>query len=338
MDFDFTEDQQEIKRTAKEFLAARYPFEEIRRLAEDERGFTDEQWQEVVELGWPGLFAAEDDGGSGLGFVELLIVAEELGYALAPMPLLPNAAATLLLMGAGERALVQALVAGERLGTVTFAEGAGVPFGVAADLVVWVRDDGTIAVLEDFEATPVAALDPTRRLCDVSGEGRVLDISTANAVRASDAIAAALAAESVGVAQRAMEMAVDYAKERKQFDRPIGAYQAVSHRCAQMLLEVEGARSLTYYAGWALDHEPESAPLAVSMAKAYASDAGYRVPASSLQVHGGIGFTWEHDLHFFLKRGKANAHELGDARTHRARVADLVVGEAGAPALVPAPA
>ena len=141
---------------------------------------------------------------------------------------------------------------------------------------------------------------------------------------AHDAAATALAAESVGVAQRAMEMAVEYAKDRKQFDRPIGAFQAVSHRCAQMLLETEGARSAAYYAAWALDHEPESAPLAASMAKAYASDAGLRVPASSLQVHGGIGFTWEHDLHLFLKRGRANAAALGDARCHRARVADLL--------------
>ena len=92
-------------------------------------------------------------------------------------------------------------------------------------------------------------------------------------------------------------MAVEYAKEREQFGRPIGAYQAVSHACAQMLLEVEGARSTTLYAAWALDHEPESGPLAASMAKAYASDAGWRVPAAALQVHGGIGFTWEHDLH-----------------------------------------
>ena len=118
-------------------------------------------------------------------------------------------------------------------------------------------------------------------------------------------------------------MAVEYAKERKQFGRAIGTYQAVSHACAQMLLEVEGARSTSYYAAWALDHEPESAPLAASMAKAYASDAGWRVTASALQVHGGIGFTWEHDLHFFLKRAKANAHAYGDARWHRARVAEL---------------
>jgi alkylation response protein AidB-like acyl-CoA dehydrogenase len=120
-----------------------------------------------------------------------------------------------------------------------------------------------------------------------------------------------------------MEMAVAYAKDRKQFGRPIGSYQAVSHRCAQMLLEVEGARSLCYWAGWALDHDPDVAVRAASMAKAYASDAGFRVAASALQVHGGIGFTWEHDLHFFLKRAKANGHAFGDARWHRDRVAAL---------------
>jgi alkylation response protein AidB-like acyl-CoA dehydrogenase len=133
----------------------------------------------------------------------------------------------------------------------------------------------------------------------------------------------ALAAELTGVAQRAMEMAVQYAKERKQFNRPIGAYQAVSHRCAQMLLETEGARSASYYAAWAADNEPETAPLAASMAKAYASDAGTRVTGASLQVHGGIGFTWEHDLHFFLKRAQAGAAMFGDARWHRERVAQL---------------
>jgi alkylation response protein AidB-like acyl-CoA dehydrogenase len=133
----------------------------------------------------------------------------------------------------------------------------------------------------------------------------------------------AVAAELTGVAQHAMEFAVEYARERKQFDRPIGAYQAVSHRCAQMLLEVEGARSTTYYAGWTADAEPDSLPLAASMAKAYASDAGWRVSASALQVLGGIGFTWEHDLHFFLKRAKVDGSLYGTAAEHRERVAEL---------------
>ncbi|HEU4945148.1 MAG TPA: acyl-CoA dehydrogenase, partial [Solirubrobacterales bacterium] len=141
----------------------------------------------------------------------------------------------------------------------------------------------------------------------------------------------ALAAESTGIAQRTMEMAVSYAKDRKQFGRPIGSYQAVSHRCAQMLLETENSRSAVYGAAWAADAEPETLPLAASMAKAYASDAGWRVPDASIQVHGGIGFTWEHDLHFFLKRGKANAAMLGDAKWHRERVADAVLSEAAAP-------
>jgi alkylation response protein AidB-like acyl-CoA dehydrogenase len=173
---------------------------------------------------------------------------------------------------------------------------------------------------------PVASLDPTRKLFTVhldGAEAHRLEGDAAAVERAYWAISAALAAESTGVAQRALDMAVEYAKDRKQFERPIGAYQAVSHRCAQMLLEVEGARSATYYAAWALDHEPESAAVAASMAKAYASDAGWRVTASALQVHGGIGFTWEHDLHFFLKRARANAAAFGDARWHRARVADL---------------
>jgi alkylation response protein AidB-like acyl-CoA dehydrogenase len=118
-----------------------------------------------------------------------------------------------------------------------------------------------------------------------------------------------------------MDMAVAYAKERKQFGRAIGSYQAVSHACAQMLLEVEGARSVVYWAAWALDHDPEAAPAAASAAKAYASDAGQRVTRSALQVHGGIGFTWEHDLHFLLKRAEANAHAFGDARWQREQVA-----------------
>src|SRR5204863_7426032 len=140
---------------------------------------------------------------------------------------------------------------------------------------------------------------------------------------AADRLVVALAAELTGIAQRAMELAVDYAKERQQFERPIGSYQAVSHRCAGMLYETEEARSLTYYAAWCADAEPESLPMAASMAKARASEAAWRVSASALQVHGGIGFTWEHDLHFLLKRAKVGAELLGDPRLHRERVASL---------------
>src|SRR5581483_9356851 len=179
---------------------------------------------------------------------------------------------------------------------------------------------------DGLQITPEKALDPTRKLYTVRFDrvsAEPLSVEPERIAHAYATIVTALAAENVGVAQRALEMAVAYAGERKQFDRPIGSYQAVSHRCAQMLLETEGARSVCYWAAWVLDNQPETAAQAASMAKAYASDAGWRVTASALQVHGGIGFTWEHDLHFFLKRAKANAHAFGDARWHRERVADL---------------
>ena len=145
----------------------------------------------------------------------------------------------------------------------------------------------------------------------------------------------AVAIELVGSMSGALDLTVAHVSERKQFGRPIGSYQAVSHRCAQMLLETESARSATYYAAWAADNQPEIAELTASMAKAYASDAGTRVTGASLQVHGGIGFTWEHDLHLWLKRASADAAMFGDARWHRERVARMVIDGAGAQAHAP---
>jgi alkylation response protein AidB-like acyl-CoA dehydrogenase len=197
--------------------------------------------------------------------------------------------------------------------------------GLAADaqgadvLVAWA--DGSASLLSGARLEAVGSLDPTRRLFRVSGgTGEALEGDVERAFRCA---AVANAAESVGVAARALEMAVAYAKERQQFGRPIGSYQAVSHTCAQMLLEVEGARSAVFWAAWALDHEPETAPLASACARAYASDCGRRVTRAALQVHGGIGFTWEHDLHLFLKRGEANAHSYGEAAALREQVAAL---------------
>jgi alkylation response protein AidB-like acyl-CoA dehydrogenase len=356
MNFDFTDDQQAIKRTAREFLEARYKPETVRELAEDERGFTDEQWRELVELGWPGVIVPEANGGLGLGAVELVVISEEMGYALAPSPFFSNICATLMLIASGteeqrERWL-EPVVKGEARGTLAVwdaragwapdrseveLDGAGlsarkiaVPDAGSADFAIVAGADGRHYLVElggdNVKVSAEAPLDPTRKLFGLELDGAPAEALAHDAEgvsRAYTTIIAALAAENVGVAQRALEMAVEYAKDRKQFDRPIGSYQAISHRCAQMLLEVEGARSLSYWAAWAIDHEPDTAPRAASMAKAYAGDAGFRVTAAALQVHGGIGFTWEHDLHFFLKRAKANAHAFGDPRWHRARVAEL---------------
>ena len=328
MNFDFTDDQQAIKRTARDFLADRLKPERWREFAES-GAYDDSVWGEMAELGWPGIHLGEDSGGQGLGAVELAILMEELGYALTPSPFFATASASLVIAHAGSDAQrerwLPRLASGEAAGTVglvTDGVAPMVPDADRADVVVLVDGlSGMIVASGAAEITEQPTIDSTRRFSRVrASDGEPLE---GELMPALDRIEVALAAELVGVAQRAMEMAVAYAKEREQFGRPIGTNQAVSHRCAQMLLEVESARSMTLYAAWTADHEPESLPLAASMAKAYASDAGSRVTTSSLQVHGGIGFTWEHDLHFFLKRAQTDAHLFGSPRSHRERVAAL---------------
>jgi alkylation response protein AidB-like acyl-CoA dehydrogenase len=323
MNFDFTDDQRAIKETARDLLANRFKLERLRELAES-KTYADDAWGEVSELGWPGIFIAEEHGGQGLGVLELVILLEELGYVLAPLPFLSNAAAGLILQDAGATERLEGVASGEQRGTVGVVKdgrAALVPDAEQADFIVLL--DGTDATLverADAQVEPIDAIDPTRRYASVSASGGE---SLGDVSRGRDLIALAVAAELVGIGQRVMEMAVEYAKDRKQFDRPIGAYQAVSHACAEMLKKVEGSRSLVYYAGWAADAAPDEFSLAASMAKAYASDMGWEVSASALQVHGGIGFTWEHDLHWFLKRAKTDGVLYGSARDHRERVAEL---------------
>ncbi len=371
MYFDLTDEQGAIRSTARDFLAARYKSERIRELAESEHGFEASDWDEMAELGWPGLALPEEWGGQGLGIVELAVLFEEMGYALAPSPLFSSTIAGLALATRGsdeqKDRWLRPLAAGEIRGTPALfdvggsasiggfemeakPDGDGVVFdgektlvmdAAAADFFLVATADGRRHLVERGAegVTVIAApsIDLTRRLYSVRFDGVRVGSEATLSGGQEDYLpvfwrgCVAIAAESTGIAQRTMEMAVEYAKDRKQFDRPIGSYQAVSHRCAQMLLETENSRSAVYGAAWAADAEPDALPLAASTAKAYASDAGWRVPDASIQVHGGIGFTWEHDLHFFLKRGVANAATFGDAKWHRERVADLVLADAAAP-------
>lgn len=370
MYFDLTDEQQAIKSTAHDFLASRFKSERLREIAASDDGFDAAGWAEMAELGWTGLAVPEEWGGQGLGIVELAVLFEEMGYALAPSPLFSNTIAGLALTLCGSDDLreryLRPLAAGEVRGTPALwdagspatpggftmeakADGDGVildgekilvPDAASADFFLVATSDGKRHLVErgadGVTVTAEPSIDPTRRFSSVRFDGvRVVAADTLPGAEADYypvffRLCVALAAESTGIAQRTMEMAVEYAKDRQQFGRPIGAYQAVSHRCAQMLLETENARSAVYGAAWAADAEPESLPLAASTAKAYASDAGWRVPDASIQVHGGIGFTWEHDLHFFLKRGRSNAAIFGDAKWHRERVADAVLSRAAA--------
>jgi alkylation response protein AidB-like acyl-CoA dehydrogenase len=335
MDFGFNDEQRAIKETAREMLAKRSPLEKVRE-ASEARAYDEALWAGIRELGWPGIAIPQEHGGQGLGTVELAILCEELGYACAPTPFLSNASAGLFIALAGSEEQRQrwlpGIASGEERGSAAFhpRENDLVPDAQGAAVLVLNDEDAAVLVeAGDAEIEPNELVDATRSFARVSAPDS--EPLPGDVEAAADRSLVAVAAELTGVAQRAMEMAIDYAKERQQFDRPIGAYQAVSHRCAGMLYEVEEARSLTYYAAWCADDEPESLPLASSMAKARASDAAWRVTNDALQVLGGIGFTWEHDLHFLLKRAKVDAELLGDPRMHRERVATLAgLGEVAA--------
>jgi alkylation response protein AidB-like acyl-CoA dehydrogenase len=327
MDFGFSDEQQAIKETAREMLAKRSPLSAVRKASESGT-YDDALWKEIRDLGWAGITIAEEHGGQGLGMVELAILCEELGYACAPSPFLSNASAGLFIAAAGSdeqrTRWLPGIASGEGRGAAAFERRSNDLVPDAAGAAVLVLNDGDGAVLVEAsqaQVEPVELIDATRSYARASASDG--DALPGDVEAAADRSVVALAAELTGLSQRALEMAVEYAKERQQFERPIGAYQAVSHRCAGMLYDTEEARSLTYYAAWCADAEPESLPLAASMAKGRASDAAWRVTNDALQVLGGIGFTWEHDLHFLLKRGKVGAELLGDARTHRERVATL---------------
>jgi len=333
MNFDLNTDQQDIKRTAHELLASRSPFEKVRAAAEAGE-YDDALWGELRELGWPGIAISEQHGGQGLGAVELAILLEELGYAVAATPFLGSALAALAIEHAGSDEQRSKWLPGLASGEVTGA--LGTPELVAdapgAGVIVLVDGEGGARVLDasDADVEPFDAIDPTRRFGRVRGDGDALGGDAASAL---DRAAAAVSAELVGVSQRALDMTLAYVKDRKQFDTPVGAFQAVGHRCAQMLLYTEGARSAAYFAAWAADASPDRLAEAAALAKAAASDAGREVTASAIQAHGGIGFTWEADVHWLYKRAQLDASLLGGGRTHRTRLARLVASQlAGATA------
>jgi alkylation response protein AidB-like acyl-CoA dehydrogenase len=317
MDFDLTEDQKEIKRVAHELLASRSPFAAVREAAEA-RSYDDSLSRELTELGWPGIAIAEEHGGQGLGMVELSVLAEELGYACASTPLVPSAAAAAAIQAGGSAEQrdrwLPGLAAGEAKGAIGSRELAADATG--ADVAV-LLDGDEATVHASLETALFDAIDPTRRYAAVesAAEGEPL------ASGAADRIRIVVAAELLGVCQRALEMTLEYVKDRKQFGVPVGSFQAVSHRCAQMVLHTESVRSTVYYAAWAAEAEPDRLAEAGALAGAAAAEAGREVTGSAIQAHGGIGFTWEADVHWLYKRAQMDVTLLGGGRRHRAALA-----------------
>jgi alkylation response protein AidB-like acyl-CoA dehydrogenase len=341
MDFGFSDDQREIQRTARELLTERARPERVREHAE--AGTVDaELWRELCELGWPGIALPEEHGGQGLGRIELSILCEELGRSLAPVPFLPSVLAATLIEYAGSPEQRERWLPGLASGDVNGALGSALDgaaelvVGAAhADVIVLVEEDSSARVLtpDEAELTPIAAVDPTRSAARISGADDAGEMLPGDVAGGVDRALVAISSELVGVCDRALEMTVAYVKERKQFGVPVGSFQAVSHRCAQMLLETEKARSTAANAAWAADAEPAQLAEAAAMAKAAASDAGREVTASAIQAHGGIGFTWEADVHWLYKRAQIDAALLGGAKRHRARLAAILADHAGAHAV-----
>ena len=339
MDFGLTDDQRDIQRTARDLLGERATPARVREHAEA-RTLDQSLWRELSELGWPGIAVSEEYGGQGLGQIELSILCEELGRSLAPVPFLPSALAATVIEQAGspeqrERWL-PGLASGETIGALGSAvEGSAelVIGGADAQVIVLVEPDGSgrVVAADDVEVTPLEAIDPTRSAAAVSAPGDEGELPGEVCVGLGRALIS-VSAELVGVCDRALAMTVEYVKDRKQFGVPVGAYQAVSHRCAQMLLETEKARSTTAFAGWTADADPERLAEAAAMAKASASEAGREVTAAAIQMHGGIGFTWEADVHWLFKRAQLDAALLGGAKRHRAQIASILADRVGASA------
>jgi alkylation response protein AidB-like acyl-CoA dehydrogenase len=377
MEFGFSEQQNLLRASARQFLEREYPPDVVRRLSDDPQGYSPDLWQKMAELGWLGLVLPETYGGSGLSFVDLSILMEEMGRVLLPAPFFSSIAlGAMALLEAGSeeqrRQMLPRLARGEIKVCLALLEADGRydPRGIAlraslrgnratlngtklfvvdahlADYVICVArtrggrnpESGISLFLLDMKSpgivcTPLVSMDRTRRLCEVSFTrvGLSLDAMLGGRdtawpmlQRALDRATVALCAEMVGGAERAMEMCVDYGKTRVQFGRQIGGFQAVKHKIADMKVWVENAKSVVAYAAWAVDTNAPEASRAASMAKAYCSEMYSRVTADGVQVHGAIGFTWDHNMHLYFKRAKSSEVLLGDATWHRERIATLI--------------
>ena len=365
MDVRLNDDQMEITRQARRFCENEAPTDFIRAMYEDERGYTDELWQKMVEMGWTAMCLPEAYDGLDLELIDLALILEEMGRAVLPGPFFATGVlAAELIKTAGndeqKKERLAGLASGELKGTLALEEPDGggdpeyvrltaasegetyvlhgtkvfVPDAHGADFLVCAArtaegdgpEHGLTLFVIDLPAAGVAmeaipAMDGARKLSAVVfdnarvGAEAVLgevDQGWGPLLKVLQRAWVCLSAECVGAAQKAMETAVDYAKERVQFDQPIGSFQAVKHMCAEMFMEVESARSLMYWAAWAQDHGTEDeAAFAASAVKAHCTEMADKVTGLAIQVLGGTGFTWEHDAHLYLKAGQGERSHPG---------------------------
>jgi alkylation response protein AidB-like acyl-CoA dehydrogenase len=345
MDFDLSPEQRELQDAARHLLDDHAGSADVRAHLASPDHYDHKLWAAMADQGWCAIAVPEAEGGIGLGWVEAAVLVEEVGRHVAPVPLAPQLLTLAALSGvSGQDDLRERLLSGSAVGAVAWTArddvtvrdggrgGVGltgrlgpVEGAAVADVLVVVVPDGVHLVDLEAVGRPAAqpAMDLTRTLAwvdlDATPAVRIGDSSAAAALGALGALATS--AELLGGSGRVLELATDYAKDRVQFGVPIGSFQAVKHRCADMLVDVEGMRSATWYAAWAASTGEPGWELAASTAKVWCADASRRVMASGLQVHGGIGFTWEHDLHLYIKRAQFSQRDYGDAAHHRTLLA-----------------
>jgi alkylation response protein AidB-like acyl-CoA dehydrogenase len=328
MDFRLSEDQLSLQKAAREFLTKECTSEVVRAAFEGPDGSATELYKKMADLGWLALAVPEDKGGLGLGLVELAVLVEQLGYFNAPGPFFSTAGLAipaLLKLGAGDR--IDRLIDGSKTATL-ITDSDFVLDGQLAEAFL-VSDGGRVRWVDrgDADITSHSTIDGTRRTATVRVEpGTGEDLGDAAEIESViDGATALLAAESTGGMQKVLDMTIDYVKVRTQFGRAVGSFQALKHRLAEALLKTESSRSAAYYAAWANGAGAEDAKLSASVAKAYASDAYLYVAGEGIQMHGGIGYTWEHDAHLWFKRATMNAALLGSVESHRIRALELAL-------------
>ena len=363
MDFTYSDEQVMLREGARRFLAEKCSLARVREIVETDSGYDAELWRALCEQGWTAMAIPEEYGGAGFTYSETAILIHEMGRVLAPVPFLSSvlAAEAVLAGGTDEQKAewLPALASGDVIGTLAVAEPSGdwseasvaamatpegdgysitgtksfVTAGHVADvLIVAARIDDSVGLFvvaaDQASSTKLVTLDTTRTQATV-------ELVDASAVRLGNSgwdvvervfqvAAIALAAEQVGGLERTLEMAVEYAKERKQFGRAIGSFQAVKHLCADMLVSLESARSAAGYAVWALATNSDEVAMAAPLAKSYCSEAYFKATGDNIQIHGGIGFTWEHDAHLYFKRAKSTELLFGSPAQQRRELADQI--------------
>lgn len=364
MDFTYSAEQEALRDVARRAMAVEADGDRVRRMADDPNGVDPDLWRTLVDLGWTGLVIPESLGGAGAGLSELCIVLGETGRVPLPGPFFSSAVfATLAARALGADDLLADLSTGRTRGTVALQEfGHGDPLGTVrtrarrkggawvlnglkplvldghtSDWVIVVAgtEEGRRAFLVDGPGgEPVPGLDPTRKVARLELHDRPCTAIGPGGNQASmwrrimEDVSVALASETVGTADRALELTIGYTRERIVFDQPVASFQVAQHKMVDMFHQIEMARVAVQFAAWASDTEDPQRQRAAAMAAAYSAEAAIKVTGDAIQLHGGVGFTWACDAHFLFKRAKQNDVLLGGHAGQRKRLATMLVDTA----------